>query len=90
MWLFLLVFKKASLFNRSLFLHTLICIISTFLLLNITDTTILIYYICVEFLHNYICVEFITFEEYNNDNVFNSGQLSSLNMDFGFFGSTDD
>ena len=48
-WLFLLVSKKVSLFNRSLFLHTLICIISTFLLLNITDTTILIYYLCVEF-----------------------------------------
>ena len=27
---------------------------------------------------------------FNSDTVFNSGQLSSINMDFGFFGATDE
>ena len=48
-WIFLMIFKKVTLFNKSLFFHGLICVISTFLLLNISDTNILIYYIGVEF-----------------------------------------
>ncbi len=48
-WIFLLFFKNISLFSKSLLFHFGICLISTYLLLNINYTNILIYYICVEF-----------------------------------------
>ena len=48
-WLFLIFFKKVSLFHRSLIFHFSICAISSFLLLNLNQTTILFYYILVEF-----------------------------------------
>ena len=48
-WLFLLFFKRVSLLNRSLFFHFLICVMSSFLLTNINETRILVYYILVEF-----------------------------------------
>ena len=48
-WIFLVFFKNISLFSKSLLFHFSICLISSYLLLNINHTNILIYYICVEF-----------------------------------------
>ena len=48
-WGLLLSFKKINLFKKSLLIHLLLFFISTFFLLNLNHTNILLYYIFVDF-----------------------------------------
>ena len=48
-WIFLTILKGSSLFKRSLIVHFLVFALSTFLLLDLSQSTILLYYIFVEF-----------------------------------------